>query len=263
MKPDEAIRRLAGSGAGPPGHRPSYPHRRLRELCALHRLPAGAFDRLDALLRLLDADQHAPTTVRDPAAAVDVHVADSLAALALPSVRAACEVVDLGTGAGFPGIPLAVALPGARFALLEASRRRCEFLSTVLLQLRLENCAVVGARAEDWPEGLGRHDLVLARAVSSQAVVLEYAAPLLALGGSLVEWRGERDLDAEQDAASAATTLGLQARALELVRPYPAARSHHLHVFAKVAATPAAFPRRPGLARKRPLRGSSAPGSPR
>ena len=233
------------------------PPARLREICARCELPARAAERFADLLRLIAADEHAPTTVRDPSVAVDVHLADSLSALSLPAARDARAILDLGAGAGFPGLPLAIALPHAQVTLLDSNHRKCAFLATTVRALGLENAAVVCARAESWADGRDRHDLVVARAVAAQAVVLEYAAPLLAPAGTLVEWRGERDAHGERDGAAAATRLGLQLEGVELVAPFAAAQNHHLHVFVKVAPTPPGFPRRPGIAQKRPLKARS------
>ena len=85
-------------------------------------------DQLGSLVAVLVADPLAPTTVTDPARAVDDHLADSLVALELPEVRSATAIADLGAGAGFPGLPLAIALPGAAVALVESSTRKCEFI---------------------------------------------------------------------------------------------------------------------------------------
>jgi 16S rRNA (guanine527-N7)-methyltransferase len=111
----------------------------------------------------------------------------------------------------------------------------------------------VCARAEEWSAGVARSDAVLARALAPQTVVLEYAAPLLRMGGALVDWRGRRDPSAEEAADRAASVLGLRRVETRRVTPFEQATDHHLHVFAKVEETPARFPRRPGIARKRPL----------
>src|ERR1700761_8912260 len=140
------------------------------------------------VLRALATDAHAPTSVRDPPLAQRVHIADSLAALELEEVHRARRLVDIGSGAGFPGLPLAVALPAAEVALLESQGRKCAFLERVCADAGIENARVVCARAEDWKEGLEQGDVVVARAVAAQPVVLEYAAPLLRIGGLLVDW---------------------------------------------------------------------------
>ena len=208
---------------------------------------------LGVILRELQSDEHAPTTVRDAEWATDVHLADSLSALGIEAVSAARQIADIGSGAGFPGLALAVALPGAEVNLVESQRRKCEFLERVCLAAGVENARVVPARAEEWGEGISRNDVVVARALAVQPVVLEYAAPLLKLGGTLVDWRGKR-VPGEEDAADrAAAVLGLRRTALRKVVPFEGARDHHLHVFAKAVQTPARFPRRAGVARKRPL----------
>lgn len=213
--------------------------------------PAG--DRLAALLEVLKRDATAPTAVREPHEAADAHLADSLVALELEVVHAATRIADLGPGAGFPGLALAVALPEARVALVESSARKCAFLERAIAAAGVPNAAVVHARSEAWPDGGEAHDLVTARALAALPVVVEYAAPLLAMGGALVAWRGRRDPDAEASAARAAAEVGLEPGEVRRADPYPAARDRHLHVFRKTAPTPPRFPRRPGVARKRPL----------
>jgi 16S rRNA (guanine527-N7)-methyltransferase len=209
--------------------------------------------RLAALLGFLALEQHAPTSVREPAQARDVHLADSLVALELEPIHAAGRIADVGSGAGFPGMALAAALPQATVSLVESQRRSCEFLARAREAAGLENAWIVCERAEEWFEGLHANDMVLARAIAPQPVVLEYAAPLLRVGGTLVDWRGKRAAQEEAAARVAAELLGLQLREIRHVVPFTGARDRHLHVFAKVAETPARFPRRAGVARKRPL----------
>lgn len=212
-------------------------------------------DQLTALLALIEHDERAPTTVRDPAIAVDHHLADSLVALGLGPVRAAKTIADIGSGAGFPGLVLAITRSEADVRLIESQRRKCAFLEDLLAAVDIRNAHVVCSRAEDWSGGISAHDVVLARAVGPQPVVLEYAAPLLDLGGSLVDWRGKRVPAEEQRAARAGDELGLALVAIERVEPFEAARDRHLHVYTKVRETPNRFPRRAGMARKRPLGG--------
>jgi 16S rRNA (guanine527-N7)-methyltransferase len=216
-------------------------------------LDARASAGLAAALDLLASDPAAPTAVRDPARAVHAHVADSLMALELAPVAAARRIADLGSGAGFPGLALALALPDARVALVESAARKCEFLARAVEAAGAENAEVVHARAEAWREGLAACDLVTARALAALPVVVEYAAPLLAPGGTLVAWRGRRDAGAEAAAGRAAAEVGLEPVEVRRVEPYAGARDRHLHVFRKSAPTPARFPRRAGMARKRPL----------
>jgi 16S rRNA (guanine527-N7)-methyltransferase len=209
------------------------------------------------LLDLLERDPDAPTTVTAWPAALDVHVADSLVALDIPLVRGAQALADLGSGAGFPGLALAIALPNARVSLVESSRRKCAFLGRAVAESGLGNATVVNTRVEEWAEGRESCDVVTARALAALPVVAEYAAPLLRPGGTLVAWKGRREPREEHDAVAAAKVLGLEPERVVPVRPYPQSRDRHLHVFRKSAPTPHRFPRRAGMARKRPLRAHS------
>ncbi len=230
---------------------------RLEELCARFDLPPQASDRFAALLDLVAAEPASITSVRDPQRGVDVHVADSLVALELDVVREARRIADLGSGAGFPGIPLAIALPDARVAFVESVARKGAFLERVVRELHLSNVTVVTARAETWPAGLDSHDLVTARALAPLGVVLEYAAPLLAAGGTALAWKGRVDPAERADAGVAAAALGLSTPRPHAVTPYRDAGERALYLSSKVWPTPSRFPRRDGMARKRPLRASS------
>ena len=231
--------------------------RRLARLAARHGLAAPHLEALERLLELLRTDPAAPTTVRDPGTAVDAHVADALVALELEPVRSARRVADLGAGAGFPGLVLAAALPAAKVALVEANRRKCAFLERAVAEMAVGNVEIVAERAESWREGIGTRDLVTARALAPLAVLVEYAAPLLALGGALVAWKGRRDAREERDGAAAAARTGLDPREVRPVEPWVGAEHLHLHLYVKVASTPNRYPRRPGMATKRPLRAST------
>jgi 16S rRNA (guanine527-N7)-methyltransferase len=228
--------------------------RRLEALASHYDLPPGAADALARLLELQAVDPSASTTVREPEIAVDRHIADSLAALDLSQVRAARHVLDLGPGAGWPGLALAAALPGASVVLVESASSHCRYLEHAVETAGLANVEVVHARAEEHARtATEAYDLVTARALAALNVVCEYAAPLLRLDGTLVAWKGAVSPEEAADGAAAAIELGLEAVEVRAVTPYPAARRHTLHVLRKIAPTPPRFPRRPGMATKRPL----------
>ena len=229
------------------------------ESALLARVPVEGVAALREVIDLIAADPHAPTTVRDPQEAWRTHVLDSLSGLELAELRDADRIADVGSGAGFPGLALAAALPGAHVDLVEATTRKCEFMSALLDRVGIANARVVCARAEEWgaarpPDGgRGDSDLVTARAVGRLATLAELASPLLCEGGSLIAWKGRRDPEEEAEAARAAEDLAM---APGEVRPMPEAAGfehRHLYVFTKSGPTPPGIPRRPGMAKKRPF----------
>jgi 16S rRNA (guanine527-N7)-methyltransferase len=228
---------------------------RVRGLAEVHGLPQSAADRLLRLARALAAEPDPPTTIRSPDEIVDRHLADSLAALDLPVVPGSRRLADIGSGAGFPGLPLAIALPNASVDLVEASRRTCDVIERLARGSGVANATAVTARVETWAtvEGRAAYDAVTARAVGSLSVLVEYAAPLLAVDGELVAWKGRRNSDEERAGEAAAAQLGLEYAEVVPVMPFPEARDRHLHRFVKREPTPREYPRRPGRAVKRPL----------
>jgi 16S rRNA (guanine527-N7)-methyltransferase len=230
--------------------------KRLHEICAAVGLNEEAERKLEALLQLLAGDRSAPTSVRTPDEAVDAHVADSLSVLPLLSDHLLLEpIVDIGSGAGFPGLPLAVAFETAAVDLIESTSRKCHFIARAIEELEQQNARVVCERAEDWArvEGAERYGLAVARALAPLPTLVEYASPLLRQGGTLIAWKGARDPAEERASAAAAHVLGMNPESIHPVMPFPGTRHRHLHVLTKTAPTPAGIPRRPGLARKRPF----------
>jgi 16S rRNA (guanine527-N7)-methyltransferase len=228
--------------------------KRLADLTRRYELRSGADARLLDLLRLVAKDPISLTSVRAPGEAVERHVADSLAALSVDEVRAARTLCDVGSGGGFPGLVLAIALPGAHVTLVESTGRKAAFLERAARALGCANVTVVANRVEEWPEGSDSQDVVTGRAVAALPVVLEYAAPLLVQGGLMVAWKGPLAAGAEGEAAAAAAEqLNMSAP----TRATPDEAQTDLYLSWKVGPTPARFPRRPGMARKRPLGAST------
>lgn len=218
-----------------------------------HGLGPEAAPALAQILSAL-AREPDPHTSVDPLEAVDVHVADSLAGLEVEAVRDARRIADVGAGAGFPGLVLAAVLAHARMDLIEAAGRKAAVIERLIAAGGLTNARAVAERAEDWARTRrDAYDAVTARAVAPLAVLAEYAAPLLAHGGVLVAWKGRRDAREEAAGAAAAAELGLGPARVMPVTPYPGSRNRHLHVYSKVSPTPERFPRRSGIASKRPL----------
>jgi 16S rRNA (guanine527-N7)-methyltransferase len=210
------------------------------------------------VLALLAEDPRAPSTVTDPERAWRVHVADSLTGLEIEALRDAGRIADLGAGAGFPGLALAAALPGADVRLVESTGRKCEFMRRAIEAGGFANAGVVCARAEDWardpPPSGGREaqDAVTARAVGRLSTVAELASPLLVDGGVLVAWKGRRHPDEESELERAAKRLAMEPIEVAPVGPYAGSKHRHLHVIRKSGPTPESLPRRSGMAKKRP-----------
>ncbi len=229
--------------------------KRLLRIQGRYKLSDPCVGKLKTLIDLLEVDQHASTSVRSSHEAVDTHIADSLVGLDVEELRNARAVVDIGCGAGFPGLPLATVNADSRYELLDASERKLGFVRRVKKQLELENVRLIYERAELWAsaEGACRYQAALSRAVSALPIMLEYAAPLLDKGGILIAWQGRRDYEEETHAAAAAEVLRMEVEQVLSVKPYPGSKNRHLHVYRKVDKTPDKYPRRAGMAVKRPL----------
>lgn len=211
--------------------------------------------RLANLAAALQAEPDPPTTIRESQDVLERHLADSLEALRVPEVRGARRIADVGAGAGFPGLPLAVALPEATVDLVESAARKCAVIERLAAAAGATNARALPLRVEEWAagEGSGRYDVATARAVAPLPVLVEYAAPLVTVRGLLVAWKGARDAGEEGAGGRAAELLGMEVEEVLRVMPFEAARERHLHVYRKVKDTPDRFPRRPGVAAKRPL----------
>jgi 16S rRNA (guanine527-N7)-methyltransferase len=202
------------------------------------------------------------TALRTRDQVVGTLLGDALAMLDVPQIRqpAGAAWLDLGAGAGIPGIPLAVALPAAELTLLDSASRKCAFLSEAVAATGLDGRArVVCARSEQYAAvgspGRDAFAVVLARAVAPLPTLLELAAPLLAFGGVLLANKTGRALRDEAPAAAAvAGACGLAAEPSQPLPRSPLADSA-CAVYRKVAPTPARLPRRAGMAAKKPFTG--------
>lgn len=208
---------------------------------------------LQTVLSLLAEERASVSSVVDDRA-WPVHVADSLTGLEVGQLREAAAIADIGSGAGFPGLPLAVALAAARVDLIESVGRKCDFISRAAAAAGIANARVLHARSEEVATGEGReaYDAVTARAVGRLSTLAELASPLLREDGVLVAWKGRRDEDEESQLERAAESLAMRPEQILDVGDRAGSRHRHLHVIRKVGATPADLPRRPGIAKKRP-----------
>lgn len=187
------------------------------------------------------------------------HFLDSLSCLkALPreELRRA-RVVDVGTGAGFPGLPLKIVCPEMRLTLLEATGKKVTFLKHIVSVLGLKGVEVIHGRAEQLgrdPTRREQYDWALARAVADMPTLAEYLLPLVRVGGTALAQKGEDAAAEVHGAENAIATLGGRVRQLLPVELRGLAETRYLVVVDKVAATPEKYPRRPGIPKKSPLR---------
>ncbi len=194
------------------------------------------------------------TAITDQAAVISKHYLDCL--LALPYLSASGKALDIGSGGGFPGLVLAIAQQRLFWTLVESVNKKADFLRQAASKLSLSNVTVVAARAETiGRDGAyrGNFDLVTARAVAELASLLEYALPLLKIGGRFIAYKGP---DAAMEAAHAGNALdilgGKIVDVIDLQLPFGGVR-RSIVIIEKIIATPDKYPRREGMAVKRPL----------
>jgi 16S rRNA (guanine527-N7)-methyltransferase len=222
------------------------------------RDPSAALDsagreKLQVVLDLLAEERASVSSVVDQRAG-QVHVADSLTGLEIPELREARRIADIGAGAGFPGLALAVALPEAQVDLIESVGRKCEFMRRAAATAGIANATVLNARSEEIASSEARdsHDAVTARAVGRLSTLAELASPLLKPNGALIAWKGKRDPEEEQQLANASEALAMHPEQILDVGNRAGSEHRHLHVVRKSGSTPANLPRNPGIAKKRP-----------
>jgi 16S rRNA (guanine527-N7)-methyltransferase len=208
---------------------------------------------LEIVLELLAAERASVSSVFDDRA-WQVHVTDSLTGLEVPEIRSGGRIADIGAGAGFPGLVLAVALPDARIDLIESVSRKTAFITQAAIAASIPNARAVTARTEDIARDQAResYDVVTARAVGRLSTLAELASPLLRENGVLVAWKGRRDEDEESQLQRASAALAMNPEQILDVGGRAGSEHRHLHIIRKSAPTPTNLPRNPGIAKKRP-----------
>jgi 16S rRNA (guanine527-N7)-methyltransferase len=209
---------------------------------------------LETVLDLLAEERASVSSVTEPERAWRVHVKDSLTGLEVEELSKAARIADIGSGAGFPGLGLAVALPDSQVDLIESVGRKCEFIQRAIDAAEIANATVFNARSEEIAGGEQResYGAVTARAVGRLSTLAELASPLLRKNGVLVAWKGKRDPDEEAQLERAGDQLAMRPEQILDVGDRAGSKHRHLHIVRKLAPTPEALPRRPGIAKKRP-----------
>jgi 16S rRNA (guanine527-N7)-methyltransferase len=219
-------------------------------------LPPGFADDVERYVGLLlDANRRTNLTrLVEPDAVARLHLLDALSALPALDELGPRSALDLGSGGGVPGIVLALARPAVEWTLVESVRKKADALRTFTDALSLANVSVIAERAEALGRGAGREsfDVVTARACAALPVLVEYALPLLRVGGTLLAWKGPIGPEELAGGASASRLLG---GGPPVVRSsgVPSLGDHSFVLVTKEAPTPARFPRRPGEPGRHPL----------
>ncbi len=187
---------------------------------------------------------------------ISKHFLDSISCFVSKRIRPSSKVVDLGAGAGLPGVPLKIACPPLYLTLIDSSKKKSNFLKFLVKKLNLDNTQVICQRVEEFAkESSNResYDIVVARAVSPLPVLLEYSLPLLKLGGALVAQKGKEGERELEQGAKAASLLGGKIEKVQRVDVPFLGGERHLVIVEKQSATPWNFPRRTGVPSKKPL----------
>lgn len=227
------------------------------QLVAQFELNRAAAEQMRVLAERCVSLEISGTAVRTAGEAMRLHIADSLSGLAVVSIAEAESLCDIGTGVGFPGIVLAIARPELQVTLVDAVRKKVEAAGKLVKSIGLENVECLWSRAEELGAVKSPHresfDVVTARALAPLTTLIEYSAPLLVQGGSLVAWKGAIGQAELADAAAAEDELGFERGTAIATRPFPDSRDRHLYVTIKSRPCDERYPRRAGVPLRKPI----------
>lgn len=233
----------------------------LKDLASKHfgiELTAEQLDKFDQYQQLLLEwnQQINLTAIIEPYEVQVRHFLDSLSLFKFVELKEAMRVVDVGTGAGFPGLPMHIVMPSLHTTLLDSTNKKLKFLDTVIDTLNLHGVKTVHARAEDAArEQTHRenYDIVVARAVARLPVLLEYTLPYVRLGGYFVAMKGTTIYDEINDSNQALKILGGVVENVYEVNLPDVETTHYVTLIKKAQSTPSLYPRKAGIPTKSPL----------
>jgi 16S rRNA (guanine527-N7)-methyltransferase len=219
-------------------------------------LPWARLEQLDTYLDLMDSMGYPFTAVSSRSEFAVKHILDSLACLLAWDPSPGQKLIDVGTGAGLPGIPLKIARPELEVSLLDSMVKKTAWVRQICDKLGLQGTDCVTARAEELGWSLAhreQHYLVVARAVAPMSVLAELCLPLVRPGGLWVAMKGPRVHDELSEAAHAVAVLGGELERVQKLELPANAGRRALVVVRKASPTPSRYPRRPGVPQRRPL----------
>lgn len=196
------------------------------------------------------------TAITEPDQIVIEHFMDSISLLKLDIIEKYKNIIDVGTGAGFPGLPLKIMVPEIQIVLLDSLRKRTEFLQKVVEDLQLEGVSIIHGRAEDMgrrEEYREKFDIVVSRAVAPLRILLEYCVPFVKLDGYFVSYKGPAAYSEIEEAQNALKELKVKNLHLEQIDIPYSEKQHNLIIIQKASKTPNKYPRSPGKVKKSPL----------
>jgi 16S rRNA (guanine527-N7)-methyltransferase len=195
------------------------------------------------------------TGITESSEIYEKHFVDSLTCFKSNLIKPNMKVIDVGTGAGFPGVPIKIFMPSLNITLLDALNKRLDFLKVVSTDLDLDDIEFLHGRAEDYGKDeyyREKYDIVVSRAVADLPVLLEYCSPFLKVGGFFIAQKGKKVFDEIKEAESALKILNLKVEEIIPIK-INEITSHHLLILKKIDLTPNQYPRRSGKPTKKPL----------
>ena len=196
------------------------------------------------------------TTITDPDEFAIKHFVDSIICANYPEYINAAKIIDVGTGAGFPGIPLSIISPEKEFILMDSLNKRLKIIDELCQRADIKNVVTLHARAEELAKNKAhreRYDLCVSRAVANMAVLAEYCLPFIKVGGFLMAYKGPEAENEVREAEHALSLLGGRAEEIRNGNLKEFGIDHKVVVIKKVSNTPSKYPRKPGTPTKEPL----------
>ena len=197
------------------------------------------------------------TTITDPDEFVIKHFIDSIICANYPEYVNAAKIIDVGTGAGFPGIPLSIISPEKEFILIDSLNKRLKIIDELCQRADIKNVVTLHARAEELAKNKAyreRYDLCVSRAVANMSVLAEYCLPFIKVGGFLMAYKGPEAENEVKEAEHALSLLGGKAEEIRNGNLKEFGIEHKVVVIKKVKNTPSKFPRKAGTPAKEPLK---------